>query len=159
MDEALPLSERRRRLGYAVVALLFGLPGAVCGGVVAAYGLLVVGYLLVEEGARSGYLSMAAVLLWGLCGVLGVVAWLRLSVAFLRGGAVALRAIRSGWWYLLSTGVLAALVVLALTLYAWTGYWGWVSRSANLLPFLLLGPSLLPPTAMLCWFRRAPVAR
>ncbi len=137
------MDERRLKYLYATLAVLFGLPSLVAGGV-AALMLLLTGL------GQFGHGTLAAVTvmpLWGLAGIAGCLAWLWLSAGYLLQGGAGLQVHRLWWWMLLAGG-LAAVPPLGLAL------WWSSTVHAEGIALLLLGPSMLVPAAMLVWIKR-----
>ncbi|CCP09713.1 hypothetical protein SMSKK35_2828 [Stenotrophomonas maltophilia SKK35] len=138
------MDERRLKYLYAALAVVFGLPGALLGGIVALVG--VYGGLTQE----NRLLSRLLMVLLGAVGTVGIVVWLRISVDFLLHGRPGLRAVsRIGWWGLL----LGALVALSIAV---LGVVVGLTERAEGFGLLLFGPPLLVPAAMLLWLKRRP---
>lgn len=129
-----------------MLALVAGLVGLAGGGTPAVIGVWIA---LVEP----SFLDLGRRWLiggWGAAGLIGSIGWLWLSACYLRRGRAGLRE-RSAWpWLALGIGVLAALAVVAGSL------WMLLSESPAALLLLLLGPPLLLPTLMLLQLRRRP---
>lgn len=131
-----------QRRFYLAVAALFGLPGLVLG--VAGAGLGV--WVGLTEPTHAG-LPPPVLVGWGLAGLLGLLAWVRLSAAWLLAGQEGLRWLHPAWWYLLGTGMAAALALVGMAL---------ADRTPGHTPVLLLlaGPPVLFPAALLLVQRR-----
>ena len=131
-------------MAYALVAVIFGLPGLIAGGGAAV--LLLHHAHLARPGPELTP-ALLATLAWAGAGLAGCLAWLRLSVVFLHDPAAFRPA--APWWWLMLFGCLAALPVLWMALQALgagDAEGGWL---------LLAGPSLWLPGALLwCWRRR-----
>lgn len=136
------MDERRLKYLYAALAVVFGLPSLVMGGAVAA--MFLVAGLHSFGGNRAPNIAL---LLWGLAGIAGCLAWLWLSAGYLLQGRTGLQ-VRAVWWWLLLAGGLAALPVI------WMAAWFGFQQGGAALEVLLLGPSMLVPAAMLVWLRR-----
>lgn len=137
----------RQRGLYAAHAVLLGAPTVFFGGLMALMAVLF-GTLALLDAARWGRDAMLLVL-WGLGGLTGLIAWLRLSLAFLAGGHERLQRCAWGWWIALACGVAAALPLLWLMVEALG------ADPAELLHpgSWYVGPALLLPTAHLVWLR------
>lgn len=132
-----------QRRFYLAVAALFGLPGLVLG--VAGAGLGV--WVGLTEPTHAGLPPPPVLVGWGLAGLLGLLAWVRLSTAWLLAGQEGLRWLHPAWWFLLGTGMAAALVLVGMAL---------ADRTPGHTPVLLLlaGPPVLFPAALLLVQRR-----
>jgi len=132
-----------QRRFYLAVAALFGLPGLVLG--VAGAGLGV--WVGLTEPMHAGLPPPPVLVGWGLAGLLGLLAWVRLSAAWLLAGQEGLRWLHAAWWYLLGTGMAAALALVGMAL---------ADRTPGHTPVLLLlaGPPVLFPAALLLVQRR-----
>ncbi|ENE1252272.1 hypothetical protein ABM187_002462 [Stenotrophomonas maltophilia] len=140
------MDERHLKYLYAVLAVLFGLPSLFAGGVGACIALVMGAIGLVSLDA--GELWFAAVMcVWGTAALAGLVAWVALSVIWLRDGLQGLRVASPRWWWLLGLGVLAGLPLLGLAMYTFSGL------GPALVSGLFAGPSLLVPTGMLMLLR------
>ncbi|WP_369039683.1 hypothetical protein [Stenotrophomonas maltophilia] len=136
-----------QRRFYLTVAALFGLPGLVLGTTLAGLGV-VVG---VSEPAHGGLPAPPLMTAWGLAGLLGLLAWVRLSWAWCTAARAGLRAAHPAWWWLLAMGTAAALALVGVVAFDH-------SDDAML---LLAGPPVLVPTAILWlqqWRGRHPAA-
>ncbi|MDA5342041.1 hypothetical protein [Stenotrophomonas maltophilia] len=137
------MDERRLKYLYAALAVLFGLPSLAMGGMVAVM-FLVLG---LQQSLGRNTEPNVVLLVWGLGGVAGCLAWLWLSAGYLLQGRAGLQ-VRTVWWWLLLAGGLAALPVIALAVSA--GF----QEGSTALEIVLLGPSMLVPAAMLLWLKR-----
>lgn len=131
-----------QRRVYLTVATLFGLPGLVLGTTLAGLGV-VVG---VSEPAAGALPAPALMTGWGMAGLLGLLAWVRLSWAWVTAAREGLRAAHPAWWWLLGLGSAAALALVAVVVL------DLAPGSDNAL-LLLPGPPVLVPTAIL-WLQR-----
>ncbi|WP_312706590.1 hypothetical protein [Stenotrophomonas sp.] len=148
------MDERHLKRLYIALSVPFGLPSLLLGGVGAFIAAMMGVFAFIRVDADSLRLG-GGLLLWGLAGLSGLLAWVMLSAFWLRGGFAALRAAWVGWWWLLALGMLATLpmLVLALTYFSELGL--------TVLNSLFAGPSLLVPAALLfClrWLVPAPPA-
>ncbi|HEL2979440.1 TPA: hypothetical protein UMB92_002294 [Stenotrophomonas maltophilia] len=137
------MDEHVHKRWMAIAGLLVGLPTAAAGGTGAVLGLMVVldgKYLTGDE--------HTLLLLWSLAGIIGLLAWLWLSGVFLWRGLAGLRQSPIAVWVGLALGGLAALGVVAATLY-FTFKQGEIST----LGFLGFGPPLLVMAGHLAWLR------
>lgn len=128
-----------QRRFYLAVALLFGVPGLVLGAALAGLGL-VAGVGQTQLGGLPPPLLAVG---WALSGLLGLLAWVRLSWAWVSAGRDGLQWPHRSWWWLLGLGGAAALALVgAVVLDIGPGRGG-----AYLL--LLAGPPVLVPSAVL----------
>ncbi|MDR6993327.1 hypothetical protein [Luteimonas sp. 3794] len=135
--------DHRQRIVYAVHALILGMPVLWIGGGVALVGV---------------YMSMLGAPAWifmlSLMGLAGLIAWLRLSIGFLRSGRLGLLRISRGWWWGIGSGIAATLWMFGSAWYdggpAFGGSDGTRVVGRSLL-MLALGPALLPSVAHLTW--------
>lgn len=128
-----------QRRFYLAVALLFGVPGLVLGAALAGLGL-VAG---VGQTRLGGLPPPLLAVGWALSGLLGLLAWVRLSWAWVSAGRDGLQWPHRSWWWLLGLGGAAALALVgAVVLDIGPGRGG-----AYLL--LLAGPPVLVPSAVL----------
>jgi len=128
-----------QRRFYLAVALLFGVPGLVLGAALAGLGL-VAGVGQTQLGGLPPPLLAVG---WALSGLLGLLAWVRLSWAWGSAGRDGLQWPHRSWWWLLGLGVAAALALVgAVVLDIGPG-----RGCAYLL--LLAGPPVLVPSAVL----------
>ncbi len=142
------MDERLHKRWMAIAGLLVGLPTAAAGGTGAVLGLMVVWdgkYLTGDE--------HTLLLLWSTAGIIGLLSWLWLSGLFLWRGLAGLRDSPVVAWVGLALGGLAALAVVAATLY-FTFKHGEISTLA----FLGFGPPLLVMAGHLVWLRWARAA-
>ena len=127
-----------QRRFYLAVALLFGVPGLVLGAALAGLGL-VAGVGQTQLGGLPPPLLAVG---WALSGLLGLLAWVRLSWAWVSAGRDGLQWPHRSWWWLLGLGGAAALALVgAVVLDIGPGRGG-----AYL---LLAGPPVLVPSAVL----------
>jgi len=92
-----------QRRFYLAVAALFGLPGLVLGATGAGLGM----WVGLTEPTHAGLPPPPVLVGWGLAGLLGLLAWVRLSTAWLLTGQEGLRWLHPAWWYLLGAGMAA----------------------------------------------------
>ncbi|MDV9041818.1 hypothetical protein [Stenotrophomonas sp. RAC2] len=142
------MDERRHKRWMAIAGLLVGLPTVAAGGTGAVLGLMVVldGKYLTDDELRL-------LLLWSSAGILGLLSWLWLSGVFLRRGLAGLRQSPVVAWVGLALGSLAALGVVAATL-----YFTFKEGEISTLSFLGFGPPLLLMAGHLAWLRWARAA-
>ncbi|HEL3810570.1 MULTISPECIES: hypothetical protein [Stenotrophomonas] len=142
------MDERLHKRWMAIAGLLVGLPTVAAGGTGAVLGLMVVwdGKYLTGDEHRI-------LLLWSSAGIIGLLSWLWLSGLFLWRGVTGLRQSPVVAWIGLALGGLAALGVVAATLY-FTFKRGEISTLA----FLGFGPPLLVMAGHLAWLRWARAA-
>ena len=140
------MDERHLKRLYIALSVPFGLPSLLLGGVGAFIAAMMGVFAFIRVDADSLRLG-GGLLLWGLAGLSGLLAWVMLSTFWLRGGFAGLRAAWSGWWWQLALGMLATLpmLVLALTYFSELGL--------TVLNSLFAGPSLLVPATVLFWLR------
>lgn len=129
---------RFARATFAVAALALGTPTLVFGGWLATVGLF---YGL--TGMLSGHEGSLLLMLWGLAGLVGLVAALTLSVSYVHGGRASLRRRAWPWWPALLTGMAAA--------GPWLSTIG--GTGGDVLVPLLAGPLLLPVALVLALLR------
>ena len=141
------MDERLHKRLYIAQCLLLGLPALVAGGGVAGFGIYT---FLTRHGLMRGD-EGAVLLLWALAGVIGLLAWLWLSVRYLRRGRDGLRHTARIPWIGLALGAMAALAVIGVVLFSLFAGSPW-----QVLGYLVLGVPLLVPAAHLVWLRRAP---
>ena len=79
------MDERLHKRLYIAQCLLLGLPALVAGGGVAGFGIYT---FLIRHGLMRGD-EGAVLFLWASAGVAGLLAWLWLSIRYLRRGALA----------------------------------------------------------------------
>ena len=122
------MDERHLKYLYAVLAVLFGLPSLFAGGVGACIALVMGAIGLVSLDA--GELWFAAVMcVWGTAALAGLVAWVALSVIWLRDGLQGLRVASPRWWWLLGLGVLCVLVFFSVFIGFMARFrWGTLAR-------------------------------
>lgn len=132
-----------QRRFYLAVATLFGLPGLVLGVTGAGLGV----WVGLTEPPHAGLPPPPVLVGWGLAGLLGLLAWVRLSAAWLLAGQESLRWLHPAWWYLLGAGMAAALVLVGMAV---------ADRTPGHTPVLLLlaGPPVLFPAVLLLVQRR-----
>ncbi|MBH1431517.1 hypothetical protein I5U42_09450 [Stenotrophomonas maltophilia] len=137
------MDERQHKRWMAIAGLLVGLPTVAAGGTGAVLGLMVVldGKYLTDDELRL-------LLLWSSAGILGLLSWLWLSGVFLRRGLAGLRQSPVVAWVGLALGSLAALGVVAATL-----YFTFKEGEISTLAFLGFGPPLLVMAGHLAWLR------
>ncbi|MGE6333691.1 hypothetical protein [Stenotrophomonas sp. NPDC077659] len=137
-----------RRLGrlYLSIAVVFGLPGLLTGGVGACMAV-VMGVLGLASLQPDKLWFGAAMFAWGTVALAGLVAWVALSIALLRNGRRGLHAASPGWWWLLGLGMLACLPMLAMALYYF------FEPGISVLAALLAGPTVLVPAGVLVLLR------
>ncbi|HFF3760308.1 hypothetical protein [Stenotrophomonas forensis] len=136
------MDERRLKHLYAAVAVVFGLPSLFFGGAGACIAV-VMGLIGLTSMDADKLWFAASMFAWGSSAIAGLVAWVALSIFWLRDGARGLRMASRRWWWLLGIGVLAALPLLAMALYYFT------ELGPSVLSGLFAGPSLLVPAGML----------
>ncbi|QBR43112.1 hypothetical protein [Stenotrophomonas indicatrix] len=141
------MDERLHKRLYIAQCLLLGLPALVAGGVVAGFGIYT---FLTRHGLMRGD-EGAVLLLWALAGVIGLLAWLWLSIRYLRRGRDGLRRTARIPWIGLALGAMAALAVIGVVLFSLFAGSPW-----QVLGYLVLGVPLLVPAAHMVWLRRAP---
>lgn len=137
------MDERHHKRWMAIAGLLVGLPTAAAGGTVAVLGLV-----FVKDGKYLSGNEPTVIALWSLAGLLGLLSWMWLTGLFLWRGRDGLRHSPVVAWVGLMLGTLAALGVVAATLY-FTFKQGEIST----LGFLGLGPPLLVMAGHLVWLR------
>lgn len=128
-----------QRRFYLAVALLFGVPGLVLGATLAGLGVAV-GMGQTPLGGMPPPLFTAG---WALAGLLGLLAWVRLSWAWTTAGRGGLQGPHPSWWWLLGLGVAAALAMVGVVVLGI----GPGRGDAHVL--LLAGPPVLVPAAVL----------
>ncbi|MEN5292433.1 hypothetical protein [Stenotrophomonas lactitubi] len=141
------MDERLHKRLYIAQCLLLGLPALVAGGGVAAFGIYT---FLVRHGLMRGD-EGAVLFLWASAGIAGLLAWLWLSIRYLRRGRDGLRQSPALPWIGLVLGAIAALAVVGVVLFSLFAGSPW-----QVLGYLVLGVPLLVPAAHLVWLRRAP---
>ncbi|HFF6003202.1 hypothetical protein [Stenotrophomonas maltophilia] len=140
------MDERRLKYLYIALAVLFGLPSLFFGGAGACIAV-VMGVIGLVSLDADKLLFAAGMLAWGSCAITGLVAWVALSIVWLRDGARGLHMASRRWWLLLGLGVLAGLPLLAMALYYFA------ELGSSVLSGLFAGPSLLVPTGTLILLR------
>ncbi len=131
------------RSAHLVAALVLGLPTALAGGYFAIIALAFgISALADVRGPGPGMILA----LWGLSGVLGIIAWARLTLAYARGDRIGLARCDSLWWIALMAGIAAASVMLHLLLTN-------AKDGSVAFPLLFLGPLLIPLALHLTWIR------
>lgn len=133
---------------YAALAVLLGAPSVLFGGAMAVIGMA--GSVLSLADGTVALPGQALMLVWGIAGLAGCLAWLDLSGGYLFAGRSALRVRSRAQWYALLLGMLAALPLLGI------GLWLGITHGREGFALLLAGPSLLVPAGMLCWLRPRP---
>ena len=141
------MDERLHKRLYIAQCLLLGLPALVAGGGVAGFGIYT---FLTRHGLMRGD-EGAVLLLWSMAGVAGLLAWLWLSIRYLRQGREGLRRSPALPWIGLVLGAIAALAVIGVVLFSLFAGSPW-----QVLGYLVLGVPLLVPAAHLVWLRGAP---
>ncbi len=141
------MDERLHKRLYIAQCLLLGLPALVAGGGVAGFGIYT---FLIRHGLMRGD-EGAVLFLWASAGVIGLLAWLWLSIRYLRQGRDGLRRSPALPWIGLVLGAIAALAVVGVVLFSLSAGSPW-----QVLGYLVLGVPLLVPAAHLVWLRRAP---
>jgi len=139
------MDERRLKYLYAALAVPLGAPSVLLGGAMAV--LAIAGSVLSLADGTVNLPGQALMLLWGLAGLAGCIAWLDLSCGYLLAGRSALHARSRAQWGALLLGMLAALPLLGM------GLWLGITHGSEGFGLLLVGPSLLVPAAMLLWLR------
>lgn len=139
------MDERLHKRLYIAQCLLLGLPALVAGGGVAGFGIYT---FLIRHGLMRGD-EGAVLFLWSMAGVAGLLAWLWLSIRYLRQGREGLRRSPALPWIGLVLGAIAALVVVGVVLFSLSAGSPW-----QVLGYLVLGVPLLVPAAHLGWLRR-----
>ena len=141
-------AEHGQRTAYAALAVLFGVPCVLAGGL---FSVLLITEL--PSDPRGG--------LWGLAGVIGLLAWLWLSTLYLWKGREGLRLthrprLARALWVGMALGVLATLPLFWImgSLLADTLPRPGSNDLRTLLALFVFGPTLLVPTAMLAWLAR-----
>ena len=137
------MDEQQHKRWMGIAGLLVGLPTAAAGGTGAVLGLMVVldgKYLTGDE--------HSLLLLWSSAGVLGLLSWMWLSGLVLWRGRAGLHQAPVVAWIGLVLGILAALGVVAATL-----YFTFKEGEISTLGFLGFGPLLLVLAAHLLWLR------
>ena len=132
----------QRRL-YFIQALVLGIPTLAAGGTLAVLAVMV----FFSRNRYMGGLESLALLSWGLSGVLGLLAWVWLSIVYLRCGRAGLRRTGPLGWCGIAAGSVGALVVLVIVVRLALED-GWEP-----LRYLVAGPLLLIPSAQLAWLR------
>ncbi|WP_286070935.1 hypothetical protein [Stenotrophomonas sp. 57] len=140
------MEERHLRYLYTAVAVLFGLPSLFFGGAGASIAL-VMGVIGLATLDADKLWFAAGMFAWGSFAIAGLVAWVALSIFWLRDGARGLHTASRRWWWLLGLGVLAGLPMLAMALYYFS------ELGPSVLSGLFAGPSLLVPAGMLTLLR------
>ncbi len=120
------------RATFAVVALLLGAPTVVVGGWLASLGLF-----FGLAGLASGDDHSLLLMVWGLAGLVGLVAALVLSVAYVHGGRASLRRRSWPWWPALLAGIAAAAVWLQAIVPPGRGEWLVLAAGPLLIPVAL----------------------
>lgn len=141
------MDERLHKRLYIAQSLLLGLPALVAGGGVAGFGIYT---FLIRHGLMRGD-EGAVLFLWASAGVAGLLAWLWLSIRYLRQGREGLRRSPALPWIGLVLGAIAALAVVGVVFFSLFAGSPW-----QVLGYLVLGVPLLVPAAHLVWLRRAP---
>lgn len=141
------MDERSHKRLYIAQCLLLGLPAVVAGGGVAGFGIYT---FLIRHGLMRGD-EGAVLFLWASAGVVGLLAWLWLSIRYLRRGRDGLRMTAHLPWIGLAVGAMAALAVVGVVLFSLSAGSPW-----HVLGYLVLGVPLLVPSAHLAWLRRVP---
>lgn len=139
------MDERLHKRLYIAQSLLLGLPALVAGGGVAGFGIYT---FLIRHGLMRGD-EGAVLFLWASAGVGGLLAWLWLSIRYLRQGREGLRRSPALPWIGLVLGAIAALAVVGVVLFSLSAGSPW-----QVLGYLVLGVPLLVPAAHLVWLRR-----
>ena len=140
------MDERRLKYLYTALAVLLGLPSLLFGGAGACIALVMGVIGLVSLDPDKLWFA-AGMLVWGSAALAGLVAWIALSLFWLREGRHGLCAASLRWWWLLGLGMLACLPMLAMALY-------YVSEMGLLvLNMAFAGPSMLVPAGMLVLLR------
>lgn len=139
------MDERLHKRLYIAQCLLLGLPALVAGGGVAGFGIYT---FLTRHGLMRGD-EGAVLFLWASAGVAGLLAWLWLSIRYLRQGREGLRRSPALPWIGLVLGAIAALAVVGVVLFSLNAGSPW-----QVLGYLVLGVPLLVPAAHLGWLRR-----
>lgn len=139
------MDERLHKRLYIAQCLLLGLPALVAGGGVAGFGIYT---FLIRHGLMRGD-EGAVLFLWSMAGVAGLLAWLWLSIRYLRQGREGLRRSPALPWIGLVLGAIAALAVVGVVLFSLFAGSPW-----QVLGYLVLGVPLLVPAAHLVWLRR-----
>ncbi|WP_447934037.1 hypothetical protein [Stenotrophomonas lactitubi] len=139
------MDERLHKRLYIAQCLLLGLPALVAGGGVAGFGIYT---FLIRHGLMRGD-EGAVLFLWSMAGVAGLLAWLWLSIRYLRQGREGLRRSPALPWIGLVLGAIAALAVVGVVLFSLSAGSPW-----QVLGYLVLGVPLLVPAAHLGWLRR-----
>ncbi|WP_142807234.1 hypothetical protein [Stenotrophomonas maltophilia] len=137
------MDEQQHKRWMGIAGLLVGLPTAAAGGTVAVLGLI---YLV--DGKYLAGNESTVIALWSLAGLLGLLSWMWLTGLFLWRGRDGLRQSPLVAWIGLLLGTLAALGVVAATL-----YFTFKHGEITTLGFLGLGPPLLVMAGHLAWLR------
>ncbi|WP_303637889.1 hypothetical protein [Stenotrophomonas tuberculopleuritidis] len=93
------MSDRRQRLVYAALAVLPGAPSVLFGGAMAVIGMA--GSVLSLADGTVALPGQALMLVWGIAGLAGCLAWLDLSGGYLFAGRSALRVRSRAQWHAL----------------------------------------------------------
>ncbi|WP_313440173.1 hypothetical protein [Stenotrophomonas sp.] len=141
------MDERRHRRIYIAHSLLLGLPGLIAGAGVAGFAL----YMFLTRLDQMRDDEYTLLFLWAAAGLAGAAGWVWLSWQYLRHGREGLRRAPPLPWIGLVLGVLAALGIAGLVLFAMFHGSPW-----QVLGYLLLGPPVLLPAAHLAWLRWRP---
>jgi hypothetical protein len=142
------MSGGRAQRRYAILALVFGVPGLAGGGALSLFGIVLSVF-------GPHYMSLSERLLtlaFGLAGAAAPAGWLWLSVVYLRRGRDGLRHAGVLPWIGLLLGLLTGLFVLATLL------WHWQDGGRQTVALVLAGLLLAVPAAALAAVRwpRAP---
>lgn len=141
------MDDRLHARAYLLQCLILGMPAGVAGGGMA----LLVGWQFVVRQDMVRGPEGAVMFLWAAAGMVGLVAWLWLSVRYVSAGRASLLRSQPPLWWCMALGCLAALGVLALVLYSLS-----VGSPWQVLGYALLGPPILLPAAHLAWLRFGP---
>lgn len=140
----------RMRGMYAAHAVLLGAPTTLFGGALSLLAVVMACVALVDPPRRTA--AGFAMLLWGVGGLIGLLSWLRLSVAYLLDGGRGLQDCRAAWWIGVFIGMAATLPLLVI------GFQALLESPAELFApaFWFAGPALLLPALHLLWLRLQP---
>ncbi|WP_303637890.1 hypothetical protein [Stenotrophomonas tuberculopleuritidis] len=141
------MDERTHKRLYIAQSVLLGLPALVAGGGVAGFGI----HTFLTRHSLMGGVEGAVLVVWASAGLAGLLAWLWLSLRYLRRGREGLWRSSVLPWIGLLLGALAALGVVGVVLFSLFAGSPW-----QVLGYLLLGAPLLLPSAHLVWLRRGP---